>query len=58
MTSANNAYLANIARANGTNYSGLPEGTPIRIWQLPGPPSSTNSNGILDAQLDNLDIRP
>ncbi len=61
--SANNAYIANIARSNGgigDNYTGagLPAGTPIRIWTLPGFPGNTNNNAIRDAQLDNMDIRP
>lgn len=57
-TAGNNAYIANIARSNTTNYVGLPAGTPIRTWVLPGPPSPIDSNGILDPQLDNMDIQP
>ncbi len=55
------AYISNYARSNGgvgANYSGLPAGTPIRIWTLPGAPAPLDSNGILDPQLDNMDIRP
>src|SRR5262249_152529 len=58
--SGTNAYFANIARGNGPptqNYS-LPAGTPIRIWPLPAPPNPVDNFAILDAQLDNMDIRP
>lgn len=55
---AKNAYYANVARGNGTNYA-LPNGAPIRIWGPPPAfPSTTDNNGVLDAQLDNIDIRP
>lgn len=46
-----NAYLGNIARANGTNYIGLPAGTPVAVWNIGSPPSSGTA-------IDNLDIRP
>ena len=32
ITTAFNAYIGNFARANGTNYSPLPTGTPIVTW--------------------------
>lgn len=62
LTSANYSYIANIARTNGSpgdNYSGagIPAGTPIRIWTMPGNPAVTDNLGILDPQLDNMDIR-
>ena len=61
-TTANNAYYANFARSNGpagnNNYFGLPLGTPIRVWILPGAPAPLDSNGILDPQLDNMDVAP
>jgi len=53
-TLANNAYIANIARSNGlpgSNYIGLPAGTPIAVWTIPGVTPVINP-------LDNLDIRP
>lgn len=59
-TTGNNTYITNIARSNGApgnNYVGVPAGTPIRIWTLPGPPDPVDNNGILDP-LDNMDIRP
>lgn len=57
-TNPHNNYYANIARGNGTNYSNLPAGTPIRIWGPPPAfPQTTDNNGVLDAQLDNIDIR-
>lgn len=46
-----NAYIGNIARANGTNYVGLPTGTPIATWFIGSPPPPTTN-------IDNLDIRP
>lgn len=46
------AYYGNTARANGTNFAGLPTGTPIVTWTIGTPPSS--SGGVLD----NYDIRP
>ena len=59
---ANNAYYANFARSNGAvitdNYIGLPAGTPIREWTIPGAPNPVNSNAILDPQLDNLSVAP
>lgn len=58
---ANNAYYLNVSRSNGpagaVNYSGLPAGTPIRLWLLPAAPNATDSNGILDP-IDNMDVRP
>jgi hypothetical protein len=56
LTTSNNAYIKNIARSNGpagtTNYVGLPAGTPIAVWTIPGAfPAGSNS-------FTNLDIRP
>ncbi len=66
-SNANNAYYANVARGNGTNYAyqvglvvapnALP-GAPIRNWPLPSLPATTDNNGVLDAQLDNISITP
>jgi parallel beta-helix repeat protein len=60
-TNANNAYIKNYARTNGFgifyNYIGVPAGTPIRDWALPGPPSAVDNFGILDP-LDNISISP
>lgn len=53
-TSDANAYIANIARSNncpGNNYVGVPAGTPIATWIIPGPVPTINP-------LDNLDICP
>lgn len=52
-------YYHNTARTNGEpgdNYIGVPPSTPIREWSLPDLPNTTDNNGILDAQLDNIDI--
>lgn len=62
LTTANYSYIGNIARTNGApgdNYSGsgIPAGTPIRIWTMPGNPAVIDNLGILDPQLDNMDIR-
>lgn len=54
-SNAHNAYFANIARGNGHNFT-LPAGTPIRHWKLPAFPHTTDNNGILDTQLDNISI--
>lgn len=55
-TTANNAYIDNYARTNGpvsnANYVGLPAGTPISTWILPGAPSGDVT------KLTNMDIRP
>jgi parallel beta-helix repeat protein len=60
-TNANNAYFKNYARTNGPdifyNYIGVPAGTPIRDWALPGAPSPVDNFGILDP-LDNISISP
>lgn len=56
-TTANNAYFKNYARTNGINFIGVPAGTPIREWALPGPPASVDNFGILDP-LDNISITP
>lgn len=53
-----NAYFANVARGNGTNYQ-IPLGNPIRTWTLPGYPAvvDNNTTPVLDT-LDNIDINP
>ena len=51
---SNNAYYNNSARANagiGQNYVGLPAGTPVVVWTIPGPVP-------VFGPADNLDIRP
>lgn len=53
------SYAKNYAHRNGSpvnNYVDLPDGTPIRTWNLGSPPNSVNNNGILDP-LDNIDIQ-
>lgn len=49
---AQTAYIANEARSNVINYSGLPTNTPIRLWTIGLPPS-----GPVDP-IANLDILP
>ncbi len=57
-----NVYIQNLAYENGTpasfaaNYSGLPAGTPILTWTIGSAPSATDSNGILNPQLDNVSV--
>ncbi len=53
-TTANNAYYGNSARSNGSaNYSGLPAGTPIVVWNIGSPPVPGNGS-----VLDNYSILP
>lgn len=72
-TSANNAYIANVARSNGpngtANYVGAifptatscispgSPGTPVQLWIVPNAPCAQDNNGVI-SPLDNLDIRP
>ena len=54
LTSANNAYYGNTARANGTsNFNNLPPNTPIVVWTIGSPPIP--SHGFV---LDNYSIMP
>ncbi len=53
LTTANNAYIANVARTNGTNYSGLPANTPIRTWAIGSAPAVSPAGN-----LDNISVTP
>ena len=54
----NFAVLGNTASLNGTNYVGLPVGTPVRTWVLNSSPPPVNDSLNPTSSLDNLSIKP
>lgn len=54
----NFAVLGNTASLNGTNYVGLPVGTPVRTWVLNTSPPPVNDSLNPTSSLDNLSIKP